>query len=119
MTVVKRDVLDPEGIENLDGLKKIVEDKEGVVFGIDTEITFTKGEEWASDTISRIKEEKENAQAQGVSTPSTPEPRAKEFATPIVEKDGYIYYYGNEYQGITPRPRTTSKGYDKRYFCKR
>ena len=116
--VVKRDVLDPEGIENLDGLKIIVDEKEAIVLGIDEDIDFTRGDEWASDTISRIKEEKENAQAQGVSTPSTPETRAKEFATPIVEKDGYIYYYGNEYQGITLDQELQARDMIKDIFAK-
>jgi hypothetical protein len=116
--VVKRDVLDPEGIEDLDGLKKIVDEKEDIVLGIDEDIKFTKGEEWASDTISRIKEEKENAQAQGVSTPSTPEQRAKEFSTPIVEKDGYIYYYGNEYQGVTLDQELQARDMIKDIFAK-
>ena len=37
----------------------IVDEKEAIVLGIDEDIDFTRGDEWASDTISRIKEEKE------------------------------------------------------------
>jgi hypothetical protein len=59
------------------------------------------GEEYAKDEINRIAQEIQDRKEQGSMTPSTPENRAKEFATPIIDEDGYTYYFGNEYSQIS------------------
>jgi hypothetical protein len=94
-------ILKPRGITTKGQLQGKIDDQKQVLENVQTDIKNLSGDEYKKDTISRITQEQQALKEQGVATESSPEVRAKEFAEPIVEKDGYIYYYGSEYQDIT------------------